>query len=84
MGSASRRERHIPERLAEKLLHIRSALGLSQSEMLKRLGSPEKLQHRHAGAASSRSTVSLESTVGQVGLLGPSSPSLANDPADHG
>jgi transcriptional regulator with XRE-family HTH domain len=44
MGSASRRERHIPERLAEKLHHIRSALGLSQSEMLRRLGSPEKLQ----------------------------------------
>jgi transcriptional regulator with XRE-family HTH domain len=44
MGSASRRERHIPERLAEKLLHIRSALDLSQSEMLRRLGSPEKLQ----------------------------------------
>ena len=44
MGSASRRERHIPERLSEKLLHIRSALGLSQSEMLRRLGSPEKLQ----------------------------------------
>jgi transcriptional regulator with XRE-family HTH domain len=44
MGSASRRDRHIPERLAEKLLHIRSGLGLSQSEMLRRLGSPEKLQ----------------------------------------
>jgi transcriptional regulator with XRE-family HTH domain len=44
MGSASRRERHIPERLAEKLLQIRAALGLSQSEMLRRLGSPEKLQ----------------------------------------
>lgn len=44
MGSASRRERHIPERLAEKLLHIRAELGLSQSEMLRRLGSPEKLQ----------------------------------------
>lgn len=44
MGSASRRERHIPERLAEKLLYIRATLGLSQSEMLKQLGSPEKLQ----------------------------------------
>jgi transcriptional regulator with XRE-family HTH domain len=44
MGSASRRERHIPERLAEKLLHIRAELGLSQSEMLRKLGSPEKLQ----------------------------------------
>lgn len=27
-----------PERLAEKLLQIRNALGLSQTEMLKRLG----------------------------------------------
>ena len=27
-----------PERLAEKLLHIRNALGLSQSEMWRRLG----------------------------------------------
>lgn len=44
MGSASRRERHIPERLAEKLLYIRATLGLSQSEMLRQLGSPEKLQ----------------------------------------
>jgi transcriptional regulator with XRE-family HTH domain len=34
MGSA--RER--PERLAEKLLQIRTALGLSQSQMLSRLG----------------------------------------------
>jgi transcriptional regulator with XRE-family HTH domain len=34
MGSA--RER--PERLAEKLLQIRTALGLSQSEMLARVG----------------------------------------------
>lgn len=37
MGSA--RER--PERLAEKLLHIRTALGLSQSQMLNRLGRGE-------------------------------------------
>jgi transcriptional regulator with XRE-family HTH domain len=44
MGSASRRERHIPEHLADKLLCIRTALGLSQNEMLRRLGSPEKLQ----------------------------------------
>ena len=34
MGSA--RER--PERLAEKLLQIRNALGVSQSEMLNRIG----------------------------------------------
>ena len=43
MGTASRRERHSPQRLAEKLLQIRLALGLSQNGMLRRLGSPEKL-----------------------------------------
>lgn len=37
MGHA--RER--PERLAEKLLHIRTALGLSQGDMLSRLGRGE-------------------------------------------
>jgi transcriptional regulator with XRE-family HTH domain len=37
MGSA--RER--PERLAEKLLHIRTALGLSQGGMLSRIGRGE-------------------------------------------
>jgi transcriptional regulator with XRE-family HTH domain len=43
MGTASRRERHSPQRLAEKLLRIRLTLGLSQNGMLRRLGSPEKL-----------------------------------------
>jgi transcriptional regulator with XRE-family HTH domain len=33
-----RKPRPKPERLAEKLLQIRNALGLSQTEMLKRLG----------------------------------------------
>ena len=33
-----RKPRPIPERLGEKLLLIRNALGLSQTEMLKRLG----------------------------------------------
>lgn len=43
MGSAPRLERHAPQHLAEKLLRIRTALGLSQNEMLRRLGSPDKL-----------------------------------------
>jgi transcriptional regulator with XRE-family HTH domain len=43
MGSASRLARHTPRRLAEKLARIRDGLSLSQNEMLKRLGSPEKL-----------------------------------------
>ncbi len=44
MGSASRHERHSPQRLAEKLLQIRTALRSSQNEMLRRLGDPEALQ----------------------------------------
>jgi transcriptional regulator with XRE-family HTH domain len=34
-----------PERLAEKLLQIRTALGLSQTEMLRRLGLEEIMKH---------------------------------------
>ena len=34
------------ERLAEKLLQIRNALGLSQSEMLKRLGFEDVLDYK--------------------------------------
>jgi transcriptional regulator with XRE-family HTH domain len=37
--------REKPERLAEKLLHIRTALGLSQSEMLKRLGAETRMDY---------------------------------------
>jgi transcriptional regulator with XRE-family HTH domain len=43
MGSASRRELHSPKRLASKLLRIRQELGLSQNEMIKALGSPERV-----------------------------------------
>lgn len=39
--------RHRPERLAGKLLQIRTALGLSQNEMIKRLG-VEKLIKQNA------------------------------------
>jgi transcriptional regulator with XRE-family HTH domain len=41
MGHARRR----PERLAEKLLRIRNALGLSQTEMLNRLGVGEHIEY---------------------------------------
>lgn len=41
MGNARPR----PARLAEKLLQIRSALGLSQTEMLKRLQSEEHIDY---------------------------------------
>src|SRR5437879_4856909 len=35
-----------PERLPEKLLQIRIALGLSQSELLRRLGLEEQMDYR--------------------------------------
>ena len=38
-----RKPRQKPERLAEKLLKIRLALGLSQNEMIKRLGADDTL-----------------------------------------
>jgi transcriptional regulator with XRE-family HTH domain len=40
MGTRSREK---PARLAEKLLHIRQALGLSQNEMLQRIGASDRL-----------------------------------------
>jgi transcriptional regulator with XRE-family HTH domain len=39
----ARGPREKPERLAEKLLTIRQSLGLSQTEMLKRLGADDKM-----------------------------------------
>ena len=41
-----RRRRMKPERLAEKLLQIRNALGLSQSELLRRLGFEGVIDYR--------------------------------------
>ncbi|MBV9211556.1 MAG: helix-turn-helix transcriptional regulator [Acidobacteria bacterium] len=41
-----KRGRMRQERLAEKLLQIRNALGLSQSEMLKRLGFADVLDYK--------------------------------------
>jgi transcriptional regulator with XRE-family HTH domain len=42
MGKKARRK---PERLAEKLTQIRAALGVSQSEMLKRLGVEDQIDY---------------------------------------
>jgi transcriptional regulator with XRE-family HTH domain len=44
MGSMARRR---PERLAEKLLEIRMKLGLSQNELLRRLGLEDELTQAH-------------------------------------
>jgi transcriptional regulator with XRE-family HTH domain len=42
--------RQKPRRLAEKLLHIRKALNLSQNEMIGRLGFKEELIQAHISA----------------------------------
>lgn len=47
MGQASR---HRPERLAEKLLHVRVALGLSQNELISRLGLSDELTQARISA----------------------------------
>jgi transcriptional regulator with XRE-family HTH domain len=41
----ARGAREKPMRLAEKLLQIRNTLGISQSEMLRRLGAAEKMDY---------------------------------------
>ena len=41
-----RRARIKPERLAEKLLQVRAALGLSQSELLRRLGFEDLIDYK--------------------------------------
>lgn len=40
------RARQRPERLAEKLLQVRLALGLSQSEMLRRIGLEDSISYK--------------------------------------
>lgn len=42
--------RQKPTRLAEKLLRIRTALGLSQNEMIRRLGFEDELIQAHISA----------------------------------
>jgi transcriptional regulator with XRE-family HTH domain len=44
MGRASRKK---PQRLAEKLLHIRTALGLSQNGLIRHLGYEDELTQEY-------------------------------------
>jgi transcriptional regulator with XRE-family HTH domain len=50
----ARGPREKPERLAEKLLTIRQSLGLSQTEMLKRLGADDKMVYSRISEFESR------------------------------
>jgi|ERR1043165_1617291 transcriptional regulator with XRE-family HTH domain len=45
-----RNTRQTPARLAEKLLQIREGLGLSQNQMIRRLGFEEELSQSHISA----------------------------------
>lgn len=51
-----RKARMKPERLAEKLLQIRLALGLSQSELLTRLGFEDAMDYRRISEFERRTT----------------------------
>lgn len=50
MGRGTRRAGQTPARLAEKLLQIRTKLGLSQNQMIRRLGFEGELIQSHISA----------------------------------
>ena len=50
MGRGTRRAGQTPARLAEKLLQIRTKLGLSQNQMIRRLGLEGELIQSHISA----------------------------------
>lgn len=77
MGRYSRQK---PERLAEKLLYIRKALGLSQNEMIRRLGLEEALtQSRISGYELGTREPSLPTLLAYARLAGISTDSLIDD-----
>ena len=72
--------REKPERLAEKLLHIRTALGLSQTEMLKRLGAEDKMAyHRISEFESGKGEPSLIILLEYARAVGVSTDVLIDD-----
>jgi transcriptional regulator with XRE-family HTH domain len=78
-----RYSRHKPERLAEKLLHIRKALGLSQNEMIRRLGLEDVItQSRISGYELGTREPSLPTLLAYAHLAGISTDSLIDDDID--
>jgi transcriptional regulator with XRE-family HTH domain len=72
--------REKPERLAEKLLQIRIALGLSQTEMLKRLGAEERMAyHRISEFESGKGEPSLIILLKYAQVAGICVDALIND-----
>jgi transcriptional regulator with XRE-family HTH domain len=79
----ARGPREKPERLAEKLLQIRLALGLSQSEMLKRLGAEDRMAyHRISEFESGKGEPSLLILLKYARAAGVSTDVLIDDEMD--
>jgi transcriptional regulator with XRE-family HTH domain len=79
----ARGPREKPERLAEKLLQIRMALGLSQSEMLKRLGAEDRMAyHRISEFESGKGEPSLLILLKYARAAGVSTDVLIDDEMD--
>jgi transcriptional regulator with XRE-family HTH domain len=75
--------REKPERLAEKLLQIRNALGLSQTEMLKRLGAEDRMAyHRISEFESGKGEPSLIILLAYAQVAGICVDVLINDDLD--
>jgi transcriptional regulator with XRE-family HTH domain len=75
-----RYHRQKPARLAEKLLHIRRMLGLSQNEMIKRLGLEDTLtQSRISGYELGTREPSLPTLLKYARLVGISTDILIDD-----
>lgn len=80
MGRYSRQK---PARLSEKLLHIRRALGLSQNEMIRRLGLEEVItQSRISGYELGTREPSLPTLLMYARLAGVSTDALIDDEID--
>ena len=75
--------REKPERLAEKLLQIRNALGLSQTEMLRRLGAEDRMAyHRISEFESGKGEPSLIILLQYARAAGVSTDFLIDDELD--
>jgi len=79
----ARGPREKPERLAEKLLTIRQALGLSQTEMLRRLGAEDRMAyHRISEFESGKGEPSLIILLQYARAAGVSMDVLVDDEMD--
>ena len=78
-----RRPRHRPERLAEKLRQIREAFGLSQNEMISRLGFSEDLIREEISAFElGKRQPPLQVLLGYARCVGVSTDVLIDDELD--